>query len=99
MNEWVLAILIGVAFGLVIGVKIARDSHTRLAVNGGPLAQLFHYLASASLTGMLPYIVTGLIVGLSFVKLFGTAVGFLILSAIFLLVYAVFERFAVPPTA
>lgn len=92
MNEWVIAILIGAAIGLVIGIKIARDSNKKLAVKGGPLAQLFHYLASAALTGMVPYIITGLIVGLSFLKLFGTAVGFLAVTALFLLIYGLFER-------
>lgn len=92
MNEWMIAILIGTALGLVIGVKIARDSNAKLAVKGGPLAQLFHYLASASLTGMPLYIITGIIVGLSFLKLFGTAIGFLAATAIFLLAYALFER-------
>jgi ABC-type Fe3+ transport system permease subunit len=94
MNNWMIAILIGAVCGLVLGIKIARDSNAKLAVKGGPLAQIFHYLASASLTGMLPYIVTGLIVGLSFLKLFGTAVGFLALTGIFLLIHAVFERTA-----
>lgn len=100
MNEWVIAILIGAGCGLVLGIKIARDSNAKLAVKGGPLAQVFHYLASASLTGMLPYIIAGLIVGLSFLKLFGTAVGFLALTGIFLLIHAVFERTATAaPTA
>ena len=99
MNEWMIAILIGAACGLVLGIKIARDSNAKLAIKGGPLAQIFHYLASASLTGMLPYIITGLIVGLSFLKLFGTAVGFLALTGIFLLVHAQFERTAANTSA
>lgn len=99
MNNWLIAIFIGAAFGLVIGIKIARDSNAKLAVKGGPLAQTFHYLASATLTGMLPYIITGLIVGLSFLKLFGTALGFLALTALFLLLYGVFERASVSSAA
>lgn len=99
MNDWLIAIIIGAAVGLVIGIKIARDSNKKLAVTGGPLAQLFHYLASAALTGMVPYIITGLIVGLSFLKLFGTAVGFLALTALFLLLYGLFERASVSSAA
>ena len=94
MSDWLIAVLIGIASGLVIGIKIARDSNAKLRVTGGPLAQVFHYLASASLTSMLPYIITGIIVGLSFLTLFGTAIGFLVLAGLFLLLYGVFERSA-----
>jgi hypothetical protein len=99
MNEWLIAIIIGAAFGLVIGIKIARDSNAKAPVQGGPLAQVFHYLACSGLTGMLPFIIAGIIVGLPFVKLFGTAVGFLALTAIFLLIHASIERGAAPSVA
>ncbi len=92
MTEWVIAVLIGATIGLVIGVKIARDSNARQPVRGGVLAQVFHYLACAGLTGMLPFIITGIVVGLSFLALFGTAVGFLALTGVFLLAHAGFER-------
>ncbi len=91
MTEWVIAVLIGVAIGLVIGVKIARDSNARQPVLGGVPAQVFHYLACAGLTGMLPFIIAGIVVGLSFLALFGTALGFLALTGVFLLVHAGFE--------
>jgi hypothetical protein len=100
MSDWLLAVLIGAACGLVIGVKIARDSHQKQPVQGGLLAQVFHYLACAGLTGMLPYIIAGIIVGLPFLKLFGTALGFLAVTAAFLLVYATFENpRGAPPVA
>ncbi|MBN1565591.1 MAG: hypothetical protein JXA10_17230 [Anaerolineae bacterium] len=92
MSEWLIAIIIGAAFGLVVGAKIARDSSDAEPIQGGPLAELFHYLAGAGLSGMLPFIIAGIIVGLPFLKLFGTAVGFLALTAIFLLLHASFER-------
>ena len=92
MSDWLVAIIVGVAFGLVLGVKIARDSNAKQPVQGGPLARVFHYLACAGLTGMVPFIVAGIVVGLPFVKLFGTAVGFLALTGLFLLVSATLER-------
>lgn len=92
MTDWVIAVLIGAALGLVIGVKIARDSHARQPVRGGVVAKVFHYLACAGLTGMVPFIISGIVVGLSFLALFGTAVGFLALTGMFLLVHAGFER-------
>jgi len=92
MSEWLIAIIIGAAIGFVIGIKIARDSNAKKPVMGGPVAQLFHYLACAGLTGMLPFIIVGLIVGLPFLKLFGTALGFLAATAIFLVIHATVER-------
>jgi hypothetical protein len=96
MSDWWTAVLIGVTFGLVIGVKIARDSLAKESVRGGVLAQGFHYLACAGLTGMLPFIITGLVVGLPLVELFGTAVGSLAVTAGLLIGYAVIEQSAPP---
>jgi hypothetical protein len=92
MNDWLIAVLIGAAIGLALGVKIARDSNAKQPVRGGAFARLFHYLACAGLSGMLPFIITGIIVGLPFVQLFGTAVAFLATTAVFLLVHAGAER-------
>ncbi len=91
MEDWLMAIVTGVLLGLLIGVKIARDSSARQPVRGGVFARLFHYLACAGLTGMLPFIITGIAVGLPFLTLFGTALGFLACTGLFLLVYAGFE--------
>ena len=97
MEHWVIAVVIGAAFGLMIGVKIARDSHRKQPVQGS-IAQVFHYLACAGLASMLPFIIAGIVVGLRFLALFGTAVGFLALTAVFLLVYAGFERASGTPS-
>lgn len=91
MTDWLIAVLIGVGVGLLLGIKIAHDSNARQPVLGGIPARLFHYLACAGLSGMLPFIIAGIVVGLSFLALFGTAVGFLVLTGVFLLVYAGFE--------
>lgn len=91
MTDWLIALLIGVGVGLLLGIKIAHDSNARQPVLGGIPAQLFHYLACAGLSGMLPFIIAGIVVGLSFLALFGTAIGFLVLTGIFLLAYAGFE--------
>ena len=99
MSEWIIAVLIGAACGLVLGVKIARDSEAKQPLQGGPLARVFHYLACASLTGMLPFIIAGIIVGLAFLALFGTALGFLAVTAVLLILHAVFERGATASTA
>jgi ABC-type Fe3+ transport system permease subunit len=98
MEHWVIAVIIGAAFGLVIGVKIAHDSHRKQPVQGR-IARVFHYLACAGLASMLPFIIAGIVIGLGFLALFSTAVGFLALTAVFLLVYAGFERASGTPSA
>ncbi len=99
MGNWLLAVVIGAAVGAAVGGKIARDSNAKQAVQGGTAAQLFHYLACASLSALLPYIVAGLVLGLSFGALVGTAVGFVALTGAFLLFYATFERRTPSPSA
>jgi hypothetical protein len=91
MGNWAIAVLIGAAFGMVIGIRIARDSYRKQPVQGS-IARVFHYLACAGLASMLPFIVAGIVFGLRFPVLFGTAVGSLALTAVFLLVYAGFEQ-------
>ncbi|MBN1681140.1 MAG: hypothetical protein JW966_12710 [Anaerolineae bacterium] len=97
MIDWLIAFVIGLAVGVVVGIKIARDSNRKEPVMGGVMAHIFHYLACAGLTGMPSFVVAGIIVGLSFLVLFGTAVGFLGATTVFLLLYAVIERSAPPP--
>jgi hypothetical protein len=96
MENWLIAVLIGAALGLLFGIKIARDSNKKQPVHGGVLAQVFHYLACSGLGGMLPFIIAGVIVGLPFLALLGTAVGFLILTGVSLVVYATFEQVVTP---
>lgn len=92
MNDWLIAVFIGLAIGLLLGVKIARDSHKRQPVRGGVLGQALHYLACSGLTSVLPFIISGIIVGLPFLQLFGTGIGLLVLTGILLVIYALIER-------
>jgi len=99
MSDWLTALLIGAAIGLVVGIKIARDSHAKESVRGGAAASAFHYLACAGMSTTIPFIFAGIVVGLPFLKLFGTAVGILAVTFACLLVYAASERGAPPAEA
>lgn len=99
MTHWLIAVIIGLAIGLAIGVRIARESSRKQPITGGLLAKMFHYLACAGLSTMLPFIIVGIIAGLSFLALFGTAVGFLAVTGLCLLIYAGFERATGTPSA
>lgn len=99
MSAWLTALLIGAAIGLLVGVKVARDSNAKEKVRGGAVAGAFHYLACAGMSTTIPFIVAGIVAGLPFLKLFGTAVGILAATFVFLLAYAVRERGAPPVEA
>ncbi len=92
MHNWLIAVAIGIVLGALIGIRTAHSSNARQPVEGGLPAQVFHYFACAGFSSTVPFVIAGLVVGLSFWALFGTAVGFLALTAIFLLIYAGFER-------
>ncbi len=97
MGEWLLALLIGVIIGLVLGVKIAQDSNKEQPVRGGSIAQTFHYLACSFMASVLPFVLTGVILGMKFLVLFGTGVGLLVLTGLCLLLEASIERGAKAP--
>jgi hypothetical protein len=94
MGDWLVAVLIGAGCGLALGIKIARGSLKVHPIQSGILAQAFHYLACAGLTSVLPFVLVGVVVGVPALKVIGTGVGFLALSFVFLLCYAVLERSA-----
>ncbi len=94
MTHWLIAVFIGIVIGLLLGVKISRDAGKKLPVKGGIAAHVFHYLACSGLTSVAPFVLTGVILGLPFLTLFGTGVGLLALTFAFLLVDAAIERAA-----
>jgi hypothetical protein len=96
MVDWLIAVVIGVVLGLAQGILIARQANRREPVRGGALGQTLHYLACAGLTSTLPFIVAGLIIGLRFVVLFATAVGFLAITFGLLVACVMVERDAEP---
>ncbi len=96
MSDWLLSVIIGVAIGLAIGVRLARDSKKKQGLRGGMLSAALHYLACAGIVGVLPFILAGLVLGLPFLTLVGTGVGFLALVALILLVFGALEQ-AAPP--
>jgi hypothetical protein len=101
MNDWLIAVFIGLAIGSVLGVKTAHDSHKKQPVVGGIVGQVLHYLACSGLTSVLPFVIAGVIVGLPILQVFGTGIGLLVLTAILLVIYALIERSKThtPPTA
>jgi hypothetical protein len=85
------AFLIAAGCGLLIGLYIRRESLREEKISGGLPAQMAHYLACTMLSSTTPAIVTSIIIGLPFVQMFGTALSFVLLGALFILAYAYVE--------
>jgi ribose/xylose/arabinose/galactoside ABC-type transport system permease subunit len=86
------ALLVGIAFAIGLGFFTARSSNNREAIHGGSLAQLFHFIGAASFTGVLPVVLTSLILGGGFGLAFPLAVSFVAVSFVSLIVFAIIER-------
>lgn len=96
MSDWLLAVLIGIALGLVIGVKLARDSKKKQGLRGGAASEALHYLACAGIASVLPFVLAGIVLGLPFLTLLVTGAGFLAIVALALLIFAALEQTSPP---
>ncbi len=89
---WLITLAIGSAFGLIVGYFAARKSAAKKPIQGGPLANVFHYLGSSAFVAAAPTVLIGVI----FFRLhFGTsislALGLLALTVVSLIIYAAVE--------
>ncbi len=91
MSDWMTAVLIGGCIGAVLGAGIARYSLKELRIQGGPVAQVLHYLACALFGSSTPFIITAIVVGLPFLMMFGTAVGFIATAGLMVYLYGIVE--------
>jgi hypothetical protein len=92
MTSSLIALLIGGIVGLILGIFVARKSAAEKPIRGGMAASLFHYLGASASVAVLPTILIGTFVyRLGLVRNILLAVGVLVVSAVCLLLYAVFE--------
>jgi hypothetical protein len=92
LPNWLVALLIGGAFGLIVGAFAARRSAAQKPVKGGPAAHVFHYLGAAAFTAVAPTVLLGVFVyRLPFLGSVGLGCGLLALVAVCLVVYGIFE--------
>ncbi len=96
LPNWAVALLVGGAIGLIVGVFLARRSAKEQPIKGGPLANLFHYLAASAFVGVAPTVLIGtaLYHAPFFPRLLqGIGLGLTLLAtaAVCMLLYAVFE--------
>jgi hypothetical protein len=92
LPNWFAVLLIGGAFGLIVGVFAARRSAAQKPVKGGLVANVFHYLGASAFVAVAPTVLIGVFVyRLPFLSSVGLGVGLLALVAVCLVIYGVFE--------
>ena len=96
LPTWAVALLIGGVIGLIAGWFVAQKSAKEKPIKGGPLASLFHYLASSAFVAIAPTVLVGAILYHAhfFPRLLqgiGLGLTLLVTAAVFMLLYAVIE--------
>jgi hypothetical protein len=96
MPNWLIALLVGGAFGLIMGVFIARKSAKEKSIQGGTLASVFHYLGASAFVAVAPTVLVGsFLYKLHFfprlIRGIGLGFSLLAVAAVFLILYAIFE--------
>jgi hypothetical protein len=92
MDRTVIAFLIGLGIAIVFGSYVARRSNRAQRVNGGTIALAFHWVASTAIAGILPVVLTSLILGLGFGTAFPFALAFLATGWAALLLLAALDQ-------
>lgn len=91
-DEWMQVLAAGLVVGLALGFFMQRESRKRKKIYGGFLAEVFHYLASSTMAGLVPVIFIALFSGLNFGRVVGSGLTFSISTMLLLLVYGFFEN-------
>lgn len=81
-----------ITFAVILGPFAARSSLRREPIYGGILAQIFHLAGTGAMMGVIPGVITALILGGGFGVAFPVAVFFLATSFGLLLIFALFEH-------
>lgn len=96
MDNILLALLIGIVCGLIFGIPITRRSIRKEKIYGGLPAHVFHFIGTAAFVGVLPTVLTSLVLRGGFRTALPLAFGLLALSFLSLFGFALIERPARP---
>ncbi len=91
-NPLLIAIIVGVVAGILLGSRVAARSLTESPIYGGSNAKGFHWLACAAFAGGLPAGLTDIILGRNVLMGFVLALCFIGVSFASLLLYGLLER-------
>ncbi len=62
-NRLLIVLGVSIGFGLIVGPFVARISNNKEKIYGGLLSQAFHFIAVVLFTGLVPGVITGILVG------------------------------------
>lgn len=92
MDERLLIVFgVSLLFGLIIGPFVARLSAQKETIHGGVMAQVFNFMASVLFVGLVPGVITGIIVGEGLLVI-PIAFGMLVLVFVSLILFALVEN-------
>lgn len=93
MDRVLLILPLLVILGLILGYRTAQSSQKREGIHGGPMAQIFHYLACAIFSVTTPTVLTSIFIfHVGIVRAFIIAFSMLGVAFILLILFAVFEQ-------
>lgn len=95
-EAWSQVLAAGLVVGLALGILMQRESKKRKKIYGGLPAEIFHYLACSTMSGLVPVIFIALFSGLNFFRIVGSGLSFSVSTMLLLLVYGFFENQAGP---
>jgi hypothetical protein len=98
MDNVLLALLIGAGCGLIFGIPITRRSIRKEKIYGGVPAHVFHYIGTAAFVGVLPAVLTSLILRGGLGTVLPLAFAFMATSFGALFLFALVERPSRPQT-
>ncbi|MCQ3929756.1 MAG: hypothetical protein DPW16_04800 [Chloroflexi bacterium] len=96
MTDFEIMVLVGLAFGLIVGPLTARSSIRREKIYGGTPAKSLHLLASGMYVATPPTILTGVIVSVGVKTFIPVGLALIFGSLGVLLIFAIFEKQARP---
>lgn len=92
MDERLLIVFgVSLLFGVIIGPFVARLSTQKESIHGGALAHVFNFIASVMFVGLVPGVITGIIVGEGLLVI-PIAFGMLAMVFVSLILFALVEN-------
>jgi len=91
-ERWIYVLIVGLIVGLVLGIFMRRESIHRKPIYGGTPAEILHYLACSTMSGLIPVVFIALFAELNFFRIAGSAIIFSLSTLGLLMIFAFFEQ-------
>ncbi|MBE0690701.1 MAG: hypothetical protein IH587_11330 [Anaerolineae bacterium] len=92
MDPMLIALVVGIVFGVFVGSRMATRSENEEPIHGGSTAKVLHRLACTAFAGSLPSALTTLLLAHSFLNAIVMAFSFVGVSFLLLILFALVEN-------